>query len=68
MRWIKRWVVDPEEPTVFGQWVCDLCGAETPIRVARKLQMAQEEVLMRRKVLNKHIEQLIKTAENSGVF
>ena len=32
IRWVKDWVVDPDEPSMFYHWECSNCGISTTVQ------------------------------------
>jgi len=69
VRWIKDWVVHPEEPPMFGHWICDECHAATPVLPTRLTVRAAKDVLPTATGETKRVlESMIKDAERSGIF
>lgn len=69
LRWVKDWVVDPEEPPMFGHWVCDECGASTPIKPTKLAVRAAKDVMPTASAETRAVlAEMIKDAESSGVF
>lgn len=69
VRWVKDWVVDPEEPPMFGHWICDACSAATKVVPTRLALRAAKDVLPNaNEETRKVLEAMIKDAEASGIF
>jgi hypothetical protein len=67
LKWIKDWLVDPEEPTMFGHWLCENCEAFTLTQPTKlTIDAAKQQLGNCSDGTREVLKQMIEDAEKTG--
>jgi rRNA maturation protein Nop10 len=67
VKWVKDWIVDPEEPTMFGHWLCEDCGAFTLTQPTKlTIDAAKQQLGNCSEGTREVLKQMIEDAEKTG--